>query len=439
MREKNRKFYYNLKMHFGRRLAVSVCFILALPATALAQKPGGFEDFKDQDIILKDKDKDASSLDFMGEEKEAAPATKKKSVDDEGVLTNLEKEVEKSRGEEAKDQKKAEEAIKKRTLKQKEQEAEAPAPESEDELLLKEDEQEQADIDEESAPETKQKQQEVYEQPLPEENPEEVVEQQEEKQTPAGPSRKWTRPRQGTLPQVNQEEEEGDAVKVGDVVVEKFPYGKATQKCNCRYDTLIPYALRRNTWTNTVSLGVNTYTPTNYQPDAYDGDLETVYGDAETPLLELTFGFKYNFALGSLALDLGGGYYSNTKDTLESKLNLIFTTAALTFALDNLFKEPYVVPYGTVGIGYVLYSETVANNENGGGTKTMYAGAGLQFQLDWMDEQANIDSYEDFGLENTFLYLEARYYLDATSFSDPASPDLSSEKIALLSGLKFEF
>ena len=59
---------------------------------------------------------------------------------------------------------------------------------------------------------------------------------------------------------------------------------------------------------------------------------------------------------------------------------------------------------------------------------------GLMFQLDWIDPETHESGYKDFGLENTFLFLEARSFLA----SGDASIDFSTP-LQFSGGIKFEF
>lgn len=454
-------------MHFGLSRIVSLLFLVFLAVDLHAQ--GGFGDFND-DIILEDKKDDTSDLDFMENGKESEETKKKQSVDDEDVLSNLEKEAEKTKEKEKKEAKKSEDAPQKRTLKESSETPQTTETKNtEDDLLLKEEEEEQAEIEadeqpkapsqktkddldgvpedpdlkaiekQESEMEPEEKTAEPSEKPTTEEAPEQIVEQEI---IPSPPtirnSRKWRKTEPRIVLPRDEEEEGTEPIIEGDVEVEKSAYGQQIfKKCNCRYDALTPYTLRRDSWTNTFSLGGSTYRPTNYESEHFDGTLEDVFGSSEMPMFEITFGFKKNLSIGALSLDVGAGYYSDTNG--DSVLKLTLGTAAATLYLDNIFNEPYVVPYGTVGVAYVFYSEALASNEAGGGTPTMYAGGGLGLQLDWLDEQADVDSYEDFGLENTFLYIEGRFYPNLIPGTSGTSPDFSSDKIAILSGLKFEF
>jgi hypothetical protein len=59
------------------------------------------------------------------------------------------------------------------------------------------------------------------------------------------------------------------------------------------------------------------------------------------------------------------------------------------------------------------------------------------FQLDWIDTDSHASGYEDFGLENTFLFVEGRSFLKATTGSTAAA-DFSTP-LQINGGLKLEF
>lgn len=218
------------------------------------------------------------------------------------------------------------------------------------------------------------------------------------------------------------------------VEVEKSVYSTPQKKCDCEYTYLSPYAQRRGSFGFTVAVGYSSYTPTNYKPDfVVNETMSDYYSAPETPLTDLTLGLKWNNSLGSLSLDFGAGYYANDGSD-GAHLTLIPVRGGVTLALDNLGSEPNIVPFGTVGAYSVIYEESLASQKVGGNTSVglFYAG-GVQFALNALDEDSAIASYDDTGLENTFLYVEARSFIASDDIPDLGAP------IQFGGGLKLEY
>ena len=211
------------------------------------------------------------------------------------------------------------------------------------------------------------------------------------------------------------------------------------------YD-LRDYRERRGGWGSTISVGYSTYEPLNYTPqqtgDATTDDgsygFSTVYSKPDTPLLEMQITAKRNLDFGSLGGEIAVGYYKNNADTdaVSSTLTLTPIRIGATFAADVIWREPYVVPYLSLG-GYVVnFREEGTDDSVGGTTKVApYANLGAQFQLDAIDRQASRNAYLDSGLQSTYVFVEARKFFASSAGSDP---DLSNT-VSYGAGLRVEF
>lgn len=201
---------------------------------------------------------------------------------------------------------------------------------------------------------------------------------------------------------------------------------------------LKPYRERRSSWGTFVAVGYSAYSPDDYNPSFVIDSFSGYYGNAETPLIELTVTPKKNFSFGSLGLDIGVGYYVNSAPD-SSQLSVIPVRLGLLLSLDTLFSEPYVVPYATIGGYTMLYRESFASQAVSGNTLVgVYYSAGLKLQLDWIDQDGDNASYDENGMENTFLFLEAKSYMTSSS----SEPDLGSpaeDPFSLGAGFVLEF
>ena len=176
--------------------------------------------------------------------------------------------------------------------------------------------------------------------------------------------------------------------------------------CNCQFSSRVPYSERRTPWGGFLGVGAGNFSPTNYQPDFNPGTFGSYY-DKVSPTVEMTFGLKYNFFLGSLSAQLAGGYFKATSSSDGGVLTLFPITVGLNFALDNLFKEPYVVPYVVLGEYSDLYNESVGGQTVKGNSPFseifMLLGVAVSIRWFFWTKRPTNSAYQDFGLENTFL------------------------------------
>ncbi len=205
--------------------------------------------------------------------------------------------------------------------------------------------------------------------------------------------------------------------------------------CDCRPKVGVPYRDRRSAISGFLGFEGGTYSPVNYAPQINFGQTYSgYYGGGASPNMELVFGLKYNFFLGSLGAQVSGGSFSATAGSgAVLKVNPI--TAGIIYSMDSIFKEPYVVPYVVAGYYTDFYKEVDQGLSVDG--QTSYApfySVGLMFQLDWIDPETHYSGYKDFGLENTFLFLEMRSFLASNDITADFSTPLQFS-----GGFRFEF
>jgi hypothetical protein len=204
---------------------------------------------------------------------------------------------------------------------------------------------------------------------------------------------------------------------------------------------LVPYQLRRARWGHLFTIGYSQFHPYKYESDYISpglSDFDSLYGSA--PMFEISYTYKYNFKLGSIGGEIGYGHYSNAADDTvaiqNANLSVQIVRLGVRYSMDNLFSEPYIVPYGILGAYTALYHETQGNRSFNGTTgASEYWGAGALFQLNKADRAAAVEAYTESGIENTFLFVEARQYLASTVEKDP---DFST-KLDINFGMNLEF
>ena len=229
------------------------------------------------------------------------------------------------------------------------------------------------------------------------------------------------------------------------VEIEPDPFieGSLTQNIQ---DYLKPFKERRPKWTHQIEIGAAQYVPVNYDSDilAAAGYYFEDYYDVEMPMPSISMEMKRNFSMGAISLGFGGSYYSTSSST--SDFELIAPHIKFGIYLDTLFKEPYIVPYGVFGYSYMMYNEYEESTdlEYSGASDNFFVALGLLFQLDWLDRAADRSSFE-MGIENTYVFIEVKTYLDAGIIGYEDDFDQSgvladfSAPFHLSAGLKMEF
>ncbi len=193
---------------------------------------------------------------------------------------------------------------------------------------------------------------------------------------------------------------------------------------------LVPYKYRRPSWGKTFSIGLSTYTPKNYEPDFAAVTFDAAYGSADLPLMNLSFSVKKNFAFGSMGVEGSAGYYKNSSRSsvdiagvptaLDTTLSIYPLSIGGIITLDNLFYEPFIAPYFSGGVYSMFYRESRTTGAVTGNTQVSpYYSVGAQFQLDWLDRAAAREAYEEGGVESTYIYLEARGFIQSNVVQDP--------------------
>ncbi len=206
---------------------------------------------------------------------------------------------------------------------------------------------------------------------------------------------------------------------------------------------LVPYKVRRNDWGLNFTLGYSTYTPKNYQSRYATAQLESfeaLYGSTGAGLMEVAMNYKYNFFLGSLGVEGAYGFYSNDTDDIsfgEGNIDLQQLRLGMRYTMDNFGYEPIVAPYVGGGVYTMLFKEDFGggNSFNGNTSPAPYVNAGVLFQLNWIDKSTAVESYTEAGIENTFVFVEARKYMAS---AEPEDPDFSTD-IEFAGGLTLEF
>jgi hypothetical protein len=199
--------------------------------------------------------------------------------------------------------------------------------------------------------------------------------------------------------------------------------------------TIAPYRARRAGTGTLISVGYSMYTPFNYKPSfVINQSYNSYYGSGAPGAPEASYVYKKNFSLGSFGLGLKAGMLTAT--TKNASLTVVPIRFGASYYMDNLFAEPRIVPYLGGGAYTGFYKESLKGQSvSGNSSVSYYYAVGLEVQLNWFDDYGSKYSYEDFGMENAFLYVEAE---GLGGDSSGNSPDLSNP-FYVNAGLRMEF
>ena len=218
-----------------------------------------------------------------------------------------------------------------------------------------------------------------------------------------------------------------------------------------RTDMTLPYKQRRSKWGFLFFAGMEKFYPAYYKSLILNQDFKDFSGSEMITLGSVELGAKYNTRIGSFSL-MGGysaGSISNP-DLGLTDLNVAIYKTSINYAMDNLFQEPYVVPYVQTGVHLIKYLETsvagsVESEESNLTDPIYHFRTGLLFQLNWLEKKIDPNTHYDglmsSGLENTFIDVFYSYYASPLTVSEAVGqdgdPDFESSEYGV--GLKLEF
>lgn len=172
-------------------------------------------------------------------------------------------------------------------------------------------------------------------------------------------------------------------------------------------DFTLSYKQRRGTHGALFSLFSEVFDPVNYM-SGYDSEpIGNFLGSEVIRLNGIELGYKYNVAIGSVAVLYG--YSTGSASSAGHLLGFTKQSFSANAALDAIFDEPYVVPYGQVSFNMFDTREEKSGQEEFSESVSPVIGYryGLLFQLDWVENQMDKDAKADHlaasGLENTYI------------------------------------
>lgn len=224
-------------------------------------------------------------------------------------------------------------------------------------------------------------------------------------------------------------------------------------------DTDLSYKKRRTKHGALFSLTTEKFYPIDYISLFQDAFIEDIVRDNSFDLVGFELGYKHNISIMSFSVLFGYARGSISGSTTGGKRDISINKQGLSVnaALDGVLEEPWVVPYGQIGIHHFNVSETDATgtgatlvSENLSATTGISFNFkyGLLFQIDWIenliDKVAKAERIKASGLENTYIDLYFSHHLASSDAADPSSllsegdPNLQSSA-ELGFGIKLEF
>lgn len=211
------------------------------------------------------------------------------------------------------------------------------------------------------------------------------------------------------------------------------------------------YKNRRTTHGALFSVSTESFYPIDYRSLFNDAYIEDIINEDKINLVGIELGYKYNVGFASAAIlgQFSQGSANGAVSGAPRSLKIVKQGISANVALDGFFTEPWVVPYGQIGMHQFSIEESKTTESQSGGTALSFNYRyGLLFQIDWIenhiDKSAKADQLRSSGLENTFIDIYFANYLASSGAVDPADqnskgdPNLfSSGELGI--GLKMEF
>jgi hypothetical protein len=169
-------------------------------------------------------------------------------------------------------------------------------------------------------------------------------------------------------------------------------------------------------------------------------DWEKFYGRKNMPEYALSLAYKFTRRIET-GIEIGTARTTGTAaaplhDVLAGEVKYRIVPVNAFFVYRGSFGEDqWLVPYAGGGFTKILYWETVESQGGVKGSANGYhARGGLQFLLDGLDRRAANSMYMDYGINHTYLFVEAEY---TSAKVKGVSADLGGT--AYRAGLLFEF
>jgi hypothetical protein len=186
-------------------------------------------------------------------------------------------------------------------------------------------------------------------------------------------------------------------------------------------DAFVSYRERKQDWSYLFSIGVDTYLPAKHQSKV-DGVMYSTAIGNKISIINLATGLMYNTQLFGISAQLffGQGSTKSGDSGTGRELNLTLSGAKAGIYFNNLFEDPYVVPYGLIKFSLFGWSEQVdgSNPQSGQAAYNIGSQIGALFQLNWIEPDTSLVAQNN-GMQNTYLDFYLHQYNTSNGKEDP--------------------
>ena len=188
-------------------------------------------------------------------------------------------------------------------------------------------------------------------------------------------------------------------------------------------EALSSYRQRRPSHSIVFGVTVDNLFPEKFRSKIDGAAYKELFGSSVVPLVQADLGIKYNFGLGGVygGVILGTGEVSDSPNGESTTLNLRKKGLTAGFYMDNMFEEPYVVPYVSGQVFSFDWEESTKSlgSKTGATAYTSAIQVGVLLQLNWLDPEASLAAQNASNLNNTFIDMFASQYNTSNGSDDP--------------------
>ncbi|MCO5112756.1 MAG: hypothetical protein M9899_01125 [Bdellovibrionaceae bacterium] len=128
---------------------------------------------------------------------------------------------------------------------------------------------------------------------------------------------------------------------------------------------------------------------------------------------------SYNLPLISVGAGINLGLYN-----FKGGVKALKTGADLHAIADGIFNNPYVAPYGKIGIGRYSFENPSSSDVLKHDSKlSFYYTLGGLLLLDWLQKTMSMEAFYNYGLEGSFIFFEMEDFPSLASAKSSLFPD----------------
>lgn len=185
---------------------------------------------------------------------------------------------------------------------------------------------------------------------------------------------------------------------------------------DARKSRFLSFKERRPSWGFRLAISVEQMASDNQYPVS---TLQTAKIKSKSADFGLQLMTSYNLPILSVGAGINLGMYNFKGDVKALKAG-----ADLHAILDGIFNNPYIAPYGKVGVGRFSFTNPDASDVSKHDSKlAFYYAVGALFSLDWLQKEMSMEAFYNYGLEGSFLFVEMEGFPSLASAKSSLFPD----------------